>query len=140
MKKVFISCPMKGRTAENIAKTMDKMYKCAEAALGEELELILESTLDAPLLDRKDRIWYLGNSIKKLSEADLIVTLSTSPYYVQTKGCDVEAMVASGYGIEMLHIGGDCFKYFCPDLAEAHDCYSSMYNTPTCSSSEANDE
>ena len=29
MKKVFISCPMKGRTTENIQKTMDKMHKCA---------------------------------------------------------------------------------------------------------------
>lgn len=139
MKKVFISCPMKGRTNENIAKTIDKMHKCAEAALGEELELIMESTLDAPVLDRKDRIWYLGNSIKKLSEADLFVTLSL-PYHVEARGCEVEMKVAAEYGIEMLSIGGDCFKYFCPDLAEKYDRYNSMYNTPTCSASEANDE
>lgn len=31
MKKLFISCPMKGRTEENIRKTMDKMHKIAEA-------------------------------------------------------------------------------------------------------------
>ena len=140
MKKIFISCPMEGRTTENISKTMDKMYACAEATLGEKVVAISRLATSTAPSEIDKRIWYLGNSIKKLSEADLIVTLSTSPYYVQTKGCDVEAMVASGYGIEMLHIGGDCFKYFCPDLAEAHDCYSSMYNTPTCSSSEANDE
>lgn len=140
MKKVFISCPMKGRKTENIKKTMDKMYKCAEAALGEELEMISSIVSDTPPSGIDERIWYLGESIKMLSKADLIVTLSTSPYYVQAKGCDVEAMVASGYGIEMLHIGGDCFKYFCPDLVETHEHYNSMYNVPTCLASEANDE
>lgn len=40
MKKIFVSCPMRGRTTENIEKTMNKMHKCAEAALDEELEMI----------------------------------------------------------------------------------------------------
>lgn len=139
MKKVFISCPMEGRTTENISKTMDKMYECAEATLGEKVVAISRlATSTAPSgIDK--RIWYLGESIKVLSDADLIVTLSL-PYHVRTKGCEIEQQVAAEYGIEILNIGGDCFKYFCPDLAEAPDFYSSMYNTPTCSASEANDE
>ena len=140
MKKVFISCPMKGRTTENIVKTMDKMLKCAEAALGEELNMIISVATNPPSVDdRGDRIWHLGESIKMLSMADLFVTLSV-PYYFEPSGCDVEEKVAMGYGIEMLRIGGDCFKYFCPDLAEQYDRSNSMYNTPTCSPSEANDE
>ena len=139
MKKVFISCPMKGRTADNIKKTMDKMYKCAEAMLGEEAEMISSIVKDTPPMRTDARIWHLGESIKALSDADLIVTLSL-PYHVRSKGCEIEQQVAAEYGIEILNIGGDCFKYFCPDLAEAPDFYSSMYNTPTCSASEANDE
>ena len=139
MKKIFISCPMEGRTTENISKTMDKMYACAEATLGEKVVAISRLATSTAPSEIDKRIWYLGESIKVLSNADLIVTLSL-PYHVRAKGCEIELQVAAQYGIEVLNIGGDCFKYFCPDLAEAHDCYSSMYNTPTCSSSEANDE
>lgn len=118
MKKVFISCPMKGRTTENIVKTMDKMLKCAEAALGEELNMIISVATNPPSADdRGDRIWHLGESIKMLSMADLFVTLSV-PYYFETSGCDIEEKVAMEYGIEMLRIGGDCFKYFCSDMVE----------------------
>lgn len=140
MKKVFISCPMKGRTTENILKTMKKMHKCAEAALGEELEMIQSIVADTPPSGIDERIWYLGESVKKLSSADLIVTLSTGPYYIQATGCDVERKVATAYGIKELYIGGDCFRYFCPDLAKTYDPYNNMCSIPTCSPSEANDE
>ena len=30
MKKLFISCPMKGRTEENIKNTMNRLHKLAE--------------------------------------------------------------------------------------------------------------
>ncbi|MBQ8293409.1 MAG: hypothetical protein IJX78_06410 [Bacilli bacterium] len=40
MKKLFISCPMKGRSEENIKKSMQKMHKIMESILGEELEVI----------------------------------------------------------------------------------------------------
>lgn len=118
MKKVFISCPMKGRTTENIKKTMDKMHKCAEAALGEELEMIQSIVADTPPSGINERIWYLGESIKFLSEADLLVTLDTYPYGFSTSGCDIEKHVAREYGIKKFYISGDCFEYFCPDLVE----------------------
>lgn len=40
MKKLFISCPMKGRTEENISKSMDQMHKIAEIIFDQELEAI----------------------------------------------------------------------------------------------------
>jgi hypothetical protein len=40
MEKLFISCPMRARTAEQIHATMDRMHKIAEAIFGEELEVI----------------------------------------------------------------------------------------------------
>ena len=129
MKRIFISCPMKGRTTENIKKTMNKMHKCAEAALGEELEMIQSLVTDTSPDGTDERIWYLGESIKKLSTADLMVTLGTSPYYIQSKGCEIEKKVATAYGIKILHISGDCFKDFCPDLVEMLERSDSMYNT-----------
>ena len=40
MKKLYISCPMRGRTEENIKKSFEKMHKIAEAVFNEKLEVI----------------------------------------------------------------------------------------------------
>lgn len=40
MEKLFISCPMRGRTEEQIRKSMERMHKIAEAIFDEELEVI----------------------------------------------------------------------------------------------------
>ena len=38
MKKLFISCPMKSRSEENIRMTFDRLHKIAEAVYGESLD------------------------------------------------------------------------------------------------------
>ena len=48
MKKLFISCPMKGRTEENIRKSMEKMHKIAEIIFDQELEVIPTYIEDNP--------------------------------------------------------------------------------------------
>ena len=40
MEKLFISGPMRARTAEQIHATMDQMHKITEAIFDEELEVI----------------------------------------------------------------------------------------------------
>lgn len=40
MKKLFVSCPMKGRTDEAIKDSMERMRKIAELVFGEDLEAI----------------------------------------------------------------------------------------------------
>ncbi len=40
MKKLFISCPMKGRKEEDIKESIEKMHKIAEIIFNEELEVI----------------------------------------------------------------------------------------------------
>ena len=119
MKKVFISCPIEGRTTENIAKTIEKMQKCAEAALGEEIMVIAGIVTDKAPSGADKRIWTLGESLKVLSVAGLFVSLSTAPYYFKASECEFEAKVATAYGIKELRIGGDCFGDFCPDLVDA---------------------
>ena len=70
MKKLFISCPMKGRTEENIRKSMEKMHKIAEVVFEQELEVIPSYIEDYPPKDSHEAVWYLGESIKLLSQAD----------------------------------------------------------------------
>lgn len=116
MKKVFISCPIKGRAIEDIQKTIDKMYRCAKVVLDEELEMILPIIAETLPSGVNERIRYLDESVEKLSRADLIVTLNTASYFIDTTGWDIETRVAVEYGIPILRIDGNCFKYFCPDL------------------------
>ena len=116
MKKIFISCPMKGRTDEAIKKTMDKMHKYAELVLEEKLEVIPSFITDTPPSDKNMGVWYLGESIKLLSDADVFIGFDM-PYLVDAKGCKIEEMTAYRYGIKKISISSDDFKYFCPDLA-----------------------
>lgn len=97
MKKLFISCPMKGRTDENIHKSMEKMHKLAEIVFGEELEVIPSYIEGEAPEDTNQAIFYLGRSIQFMSKADYFIGLE---YTSCSRGCDVERRVASMYGIK----------------------------------------
>ena len=96
MKKLFISVPMKGRTEENIRKSMAKMHKIAEIVFDQELEVIDSYIEDNPPENTKQAVWYLGESIKKLSEADYFIGVEWQDFW---KGCTNENNVAIYYGI-----------------------------------------
>ena len=97
MKKLFVSVPMKGRTEEEIRKTIDKMKKIAEIFEGEELELIESYIEDNPPKDNNQAIWFLGESLKKLAQADVFVGITGAWDW---NGCQIESDVASRYGIK----------------------------------------
>lgn len=101
MKKLFISCPMKGRTEEHIRNSMERMHKIAEATFGEELEVIPTYIEDNPPADAKQAIWYLGESIKKLAEADYFIGIE---YETAFKGCITEREVARSYDIPSVYV------------------------------------
>lgn len=96
MKKLFISCPMKGRTDENIKKSMEAMHKIAEATIGEELEVIPSFIEDDPPENVNQAIYYLGRSIQMLSEADYFIGVDD---YYNYAGCEIEFNTARSYGI-----------------------------------------
>ena len=73
MKKLFISCPMKNRSEENIRMTFDRLHKIAEAVYGESLEVIPTYIEDKPPKCRTEGLWYLGKSIELLSQADYFI-------------------------------------------------------------------
>lgn len=97
MKKLFVSVPMKGRTEEEIKASIQKMKKIAEIYEGEELELIDSYIEDNPPKDSKEAVWYLGESLKKLAQADVFIGIDEA--YVWN-GCCIERDTAQRYGIK----------------------------------------
>lgn len=97
MKKLFISCPMRNRTEENIKLSMQRMHKIAEIVFDQELEVISSYVEECPPENVNPGVWYLGKSIQKLAEADFFIGVD---YYSDFfKGCCFERDIARQYGI-----------------------------------------
>ena len=107
-KKLFISCPMKGRTVENIKKSIDKMHKIAEILFEQKLEVI-PSICGAI---GKYGILKLSESIEALSEADYFIGVRYTDMY---PNCNVESDVARSYGIPVVYAE---MEYVMPDVLE----------------------
>ena len=101
MKKLFVSIPMKGRTASEIRENILKMKKLAEVFEGEELDLIDRYVEDNPPENIHTAVWYLGESLKKLSKADVFIGINCAYNW---HGCDIEERTAYAYGIKMYSV------------------------------------
>ena len=105
MKKVFLSVPMKGRTKEDIESSLAKMKAVASAyLLGEDVEFINTFVEEKPPYEmdpNHNAVWYLGASLQKLAECDLVVNLDCRWNYA---GCRIENDVAAAYGIPVLQL------------------------------------
>jgi hypothetical protein len=117
MKKLFISCPMKGRTEENIKKSMERMHKMAEIIFDQELEVIPSYIEHNPPENNNQAIWYLGESLKKLADADYFIGVSYADHW---HGCYIEHQVARNYGIQSTTV--DIYE-FMPDCLEIRNSY-----------------
>ena len=101
MKKLFVSVPMKGRTEENIRKSMEQMHKIAEIMFDQKLEIIPTYIEDNPPENNNQAIWCLGESVKKLAEADFFIGIEWCDFY---KGCEIERTVANRYEIPSVYV------------------------------------
>lgn len=113
MKKLFISCPMRGRSVAEIEATMEQMHRIAEAVFDTEFEVIptyIEE--DAPECARK-RLWYLGEYIKKMADADAFIGIYDKDK--EFDDCIVENYIAKTYGIPQYLVD---IAYVAPDIAE----------------------
>lgn len=99
--KIFISQPMKGKTEEEIKSEREKLIKLAEEKAGEPVEIIDSYFQDVPKKDNVviDRVWYLGKSLQKLSEANAVVFGQSWDKY---DGCRIEHEVCKLYSIPIL--------------------------------------
>ena len=112
-KKLFISCPMRGRTAEAIQLSMDRMYKIAEAVTGEELEVIPSYFTEKAPTGTREAVFMLGKSIQKLAEADYFVGFWFMDGY---PGCKIERDVARTHKIPFIDLDDSWAKYIAPDI------------------------
>lgn len=97
MKKLFVSVPRMGRTSEEINATIEKMKKICEVYEGEGLELIDTYIEGSPPKDIKEAVWYLGERLKKLAQADVFIGITNSP---NSSGCYIEYETALQYDIK----------------------------------------
>lgn len=97
MKKLFISQPMKGKTDAEILAVREKAIKSAEKQVGESVQVIDSFFQNAPVNARP--LWYLGESLKLLAEADVA-------YFVkgwdEARGCKIEHTCAVEYNIDRI--------------------------------------
>ena len=97
MKKLFVSVPMRGRTEEEIKASIHKMKKIAEIYEGEALELIDSYIEGNPPKNNNEGRWCLGESLKKLAQADVFIGICES---YDWSGCQIERETAEKYGIK----------------------------------------
>ena len=107
MRKLFVSVPMEDRTEENIKKSIAKMKKIAEAYEGEELELIDTWIPDEAPECKNRSLWYLGESIKMMADADVFIGIDKDIVYT---GCTQELSAAKAYGLKVYKIPIDVIR------------------------------
>ena len=120
MKKLFISCPMKNRTKENIQMTFERLHKIAEAVFNESLEVIPTYIEDNPPSCRTEGLWFLGKSIELLAQADYFIGICGDNAF-QYNGCTVEIDAARLYGVPVYLVPT---VFAAPDVAKEELVYN----------------
>lgn len=96
--KLFISQPMNGKSDSEILCTrMDAIAK-AMKVLGDDVEVLDSYFQDAPT--DTEPLWYLGESLKLLAEADAAYFADG---WAVARGCKIEHDCATAYGINIIH-------------------------------------
>ena len=88
---------MNGKTEDQIIMEREEIINLLSTAEDEEVEII-DSVLKA---ENKPSLWYLGESIKLMADADLVVF---APGWEKGRGCIIEHECASKYGIPILEL------------------------------------
>lgn len=102
MKKVMISQKMLNLSAAEVLETRKKIVKyLQEVVFPDETIEILDTFFEEnpPSSIKCEGAWYLGKSIVKMAEADLLVV---EPGAEENRGCKIEINVAKAYGLEVL--------------------------------------
>lgn len=101
MTKIFISQPMNGKTTEEIENERNYIIdRLREDRLreNESVEIIDSFFKDKPY--EASPLWYLGESIKLMSEADVVFFCNG---WQTARGCQIEHDCALEYGIDTMY-------------------------------------
>lgn len=97
MKKLFISQPMKGKSDDEILAERSNAIQAAKDSVNDEIEVIDSFFQGAPA--DAAPLWYLGESLKLLSTADVAYF---APGWEKARGCKIEHTCAVEYGIAVI--------------------------------------
>ena len=98
-KKLFISCPMRNLSDEQIKKLRQYLYEVAKAIFNESDFELIESYKSE--LKFNNPIDSLSESLKMLSQANYFIGVDVDETY---RGCIIENMVANLYNINYILI------------------------------------
>lgn len=101
MSKIFISQPMNGKTTEEIENERNDIIDRLATQFARENEyiyIIYSFFKDAPHGTKP--LWYLGESIKLMSEADIVFFCDG---WQTARGCQIEHDCALEYGIDTMY-------------------------------------
>ena len=100
MRKLFISQPMADRTNEEILEEREILHKQAEKVFGQKFAVVNSFFKDAEeLVSQKGRLYLMGQSISKMSEASYVIFHWD---YRNYRGCRIEFQAATEYSPECI--------------------------------------
>ena len=97
MKRLFISQPMRDKTDEEILAVREEAIKKTEELIGEPVK-VLDSFFQGSPVHAKP-LWYLGESIKLMSKADVVYFVKGWREY---RGCKIEHICAAEYNFDRI--------------------------------------
>ena len=89
---------MRGKTNEEILAVREAAIEAAKREIGDEIEVIDSFFQNVPEVDNKP-LWCLGESLKMMSEADVVYFCKDWERY---RGCKIENICAVSYGIPLV--------------------------------------
>jgi len=112
MLKIFISQPMSGLSMEDIKKTREKMIEQIKKKISKDkFEVIDSIKTNEEYINgnaKHEKLWYLGESIKCMAEADIVLMAN---HWEESIGCVIEMMIANKYKMPVLENIGEVVKY-----------------------------
>ncbi len=100
-KKVFISQPMNGKENEEIYAERKDIVAKLEAKGYEVVDSVFDDYAGSDV--KNTPLYYLGKSIMLMSTCDCIFLFEG---YRKARGCQIEAMCARNYGLEVIRPWG----------------------------------
>lgn len=100
--KVFISCPMKDRTENEILAERNFAKSEIKERFGDEDIQFIDSYFKEFKLNEQSlntAVYCLGRAIVKLSEADIVVFCRG---WELARGCRIEHTIAQDYGMDII--------------------------------------
>ena len=97
MKKLFISCPMNGKTFEEIVEVRKEAIKLMKEKFPNEEFEVLKTFFDFE--EDTHPLKYMAESIRMLADADIAFFAKG---WNEARGCKIEHECAVAYGIEVL--------------------------------------